>query len=95
MKQFGQSHLAVELGTSRGTLPKSKLVGVKRCVVVQFQDFQSDRPEREKTLVFTVRVWKTEPHKKSIITRVVPDTDWAGYPANNFARYRISGRITD
>ena len=23
--------------------------------------------------------------------RVVPDTDFAGYPANNFAGYRISG----
>ena len=27
-------------------------------------------------------------------SRVVPDTDLAGYPANNFAGYRISGRIS-
>ena len=26
-----------------------------------------------------------------IITRVVPDTDLVGYPADNFAGYRISG----
>ena len=26
-----------------------------------------------------------------VIIRVAPDTDLAGYPANNFARYRISG----
>ena len=26
-----------------------------------------------------------------VIIRVVPDTDLAGYPASNFAGYRISG----
>jgi len=30
-----------------------------------------------------------------VIGRVVPDTDLAGYPANNFAGYRISGDIVD
>ena len=29
------------------------------------------------------------------LTRVVPDTDLAGYPANNLAGYRISGTIVD
>ena len=28
-------------------------------------------------------------------SRVVPDTNLAGYPANNFAGYRISGQIVN
>ena len=31
----------------------------------------------------------------SFIGRVIPDTDLAGYPANNFAGYRISGEIVN
>ena len=30
-----------------------------------------------------------------VLDRVVPDTDLAGYPANNFAGYRVSGLIVN
>ena len=32
---------------------------------------------------------------RSIFIRVVPDTDLAGYPPNNFAGYQISGKIVN